>query len=131
MPYFIYLIRHLSKGTPFDNNISLEITEQLGGEFMNIDAAKKKIGWGSVLFFLIICITLTGCGTSNDGSVEADTAPAAYDDVISDDETWAKAPNDMEMAEQPTVEPSLDEVINDVLNYVESEGMVIVNEEEF
>lgn len=130
MPYFIYLIRHLSKGTPFDNNISLEITEQLGGEFMNIDAAKKKIGWGSVLFFLIICITLTGCGTSNDGSVEADTAPAAYDDVISDDETWAKAPNDMEMAEQPTVEPSLDEVINDVLNYVESEGMVIVNEEE-
>lgn len=108
---------------------------------MEIKAMKKRV-WVSVVFILIIGMALGGCGTSGDSSTQIDTAPAISDAAAADSgtmadfygeqdgeaETWAKAPNDMGAMEESVTEPTLDEVIEEVFNYVESEGMVIVGQ---
>lgn len=104
--------------------------------------AMKKIKWAFVAFILIIGIALRGCGTSSESSTYTDEAPAVADDAAIDNgtmadfneeqlkkqaeeaETWVKAPNDADISEL-----TIDEVIDNVLNYAESEGMIIVDED--
>ncbi len=97
----------------------------------------------TVLLAMATCMIMAGCGTSGNSSTET-AAPTAgtvaatdsatmddsYDESLeSQDETWTKAPDDMETEEIPVAEPTLDEVLNDVLSYVEREGMIIVDED--
>lgn len=100
----------------------------------------KKISGTFVACVLIICMMLGGCGTSSDNITDAPAADVATDnDAIAESceeqlksqneevEIWEKAPNDIEVVE-PVTEPTLDEVIEAVFNYAESEGMVVAGQ---
>lgn len=97
----------------------------------------------AVLLAMAIGAVIAGCGTSDDSSVET-AAPATDTTAITDStamddsydepsenqvETGIKAPDNMETEEIPVTEPTLDEVLNDVLSYAEREGMIIVDED--
>lgn len=88
-------------------------------------------------------MVLGGCGTSGDSSTYTDEAPAvaadaatnsdAMDDFYEEqldeqdvgEEKWVKAPDDMDVIEETVTQSTLDEVIEDVLDYAENEGMVV------
>lgn len=102
---------------------------------------KRRIA--AVLLAMTIGAVIAGCATSGDSSAETATpaidTTAMTDNTAMDDsydepsenqvETETIAPDNMETEEAPVAEPTLDEVLNDVLNYVEREGMIIVDED--